>query len=159
MFTLDPEEGAIAIIEPDEDEDDFLTVDLSHFNVPIIKTPFGDYLDLLNLGWLNKTILRSMLSALEVEHTENGHLPFREELNELTKIVVRDGKKIRKSLVRRKRKKRLTSAQRMGIRKGAVKRKAKMNQTNRKRKKSMLLRKRSKLKTGNQKGMKVQGTK
>lgn len=162
LFTLDPDEGPIAFIEPDDDDSDFIIVDLSDNNVPIIKTEFGDYLDLINLSWLNKDTLRMILGALDVEDLEE--VPFAEnvsdEINELTKVVVRGGKKTRIALVRRKRKKRLTGAQRQGIMRAKVKRRAKLSQTNRKRKKSMLLRKRSHLKTGGTpRNMKVRGTK
>ena len=161
IFTLDQEDGPIAFVEPDDEEDDIPFVDLSDLAVPTIDTTFGTYINMLDLSWFNKKVLRMILAALDVEDNDDSEIPFKEsdELNELTKMVVRNGKKVRKSLVRRKRKKRLTSAQRQGIIRAKVKRKAKQAQTLRKRKKSMLLRKRSNLKSGNPKGLKVQGTK
>ena len=57
VFTIDPVDGPIAIIEPDEDEDDFLVMDLDHTPISTIDTKFGKYPNLLELSWLIKKCL------------------------------------------------------------------------------------------------------
>lgn len=68
------------------------------------------------------------------------------ELEERMVTVVRGGKKVRIPVVRKVRRKKLTSKQKQAIRKGVRKRKMKAGQIARKRKKSLKLRKRAGLK-------------
>jgi hypothetical protein len=161
IFHYDVEDGVTAIVEPDglEDEDELTIVDLSDNSIGLLKTPYGLYPNLLNLEWLTKDIMRSILFAFDAD--DDSDVPYADdEIEEATKLVVRSGKKVRIKLVRRKRAKRLTPKQRQGLMRAKVKRKAKMSRTLRKRKKSVKLRKRGNLKTGGySKSYKVAGTK
>jgi hypothetical protein len=85
-------------------------------------------------------------------------LTQRAKISERSVIVVRGGKRVRLPLVRRRRRKRLTSKQKNAIRRGAKKRKMKRGQIARARKKSLKLRKRGNLKRNTNKRLKVAGT-
>lgn len=178
LFSYNDEDGACAIIvDPDggKDEDDVL-VDLGPLGVSFISTPHGSYIDLMNLEWLNKSTMETILTAgalldkkssatnvkkdaygnlmvipaegysydldkIEVENSINEG----EEIVEVAyRVVVRGGKKVRRPIVRRKRRRRLSAKQRAGIRKSSRTRKT--GKSKLKRRKSALLRKRLHLK-------------
>ena len=202
LFVHDEEEGSLAIIlDDDENAEEFLVVDLDALGPSIIKSSFGNYLNVAELSWMNKSALVSLFVAGDIGLDDDPDLkkpiqkitktiktPARfgfftklenidfnnfndsdehiiysineDELDELKKTVIRGGKKVKLAVVRKLRRKRLTPAQKVGIRKAVRKRKAKKGQTARKRKKSLKLRKR--LGLGKQKklpkGLKVAGT-
>ena len=80
-------------------------------------------------------------------------------IDEVKKTVISGGKKVRLAIVRKVRRKRLTSSQKQGIRKAVIKRKQKKGQSSRRRKKSLALRKRSGLKRQSLgRNLKVAGT-
>lgn len=156
IFTFDEEDYPEAIVLDDEeeegDEDDLTIIDLSTLSYSVMETAHGTYLNLINLGWMNKSTIDAILTAGDLIETANA--------DEAMKTVIRGGKKVRIPLVRKKRRKILTPAQKRGIMKGKMKRKAKKSQTSRKLKRSLKIRKRSGVKKGNSpRGYKVQGTK
>ena len=171
-FMIDEEDGALALILDDEDAEDFIEVDLDSLNPPIKRTAFGSYIDLTNLDWLSPSTLMALLEPEELmgdaDESPNVHeLPppvmgkgghnwnesievYGEisegetiELDEARKIVViRGGKKVRLPVVRRVRKKILTGKKKAAIRRAVRKRKVKQSRINRKRKRSLKVRKR-----------------
>lgn len=148
LFSYTDEDGADATIleDSDEDEDEELdVVDLDSLNPKIIKLENGEKaIDLVNLDWLTEDGILDILAESEIE--------------ERSVSVVRGGKKVRKKLVRRKRRKRLSSKAKAANRRGARKRKLTKTATNRKRKKSMKIRKRLGVKQNKVKGQKIAGT-
>ena len=160
LFMYDIEDGPQALFITDDEEDQTI-FSLDFLNPSIVTTFYGTYINLSDLSWLDeKTLLvllklaglpMSLLVNLDTaKYDEFGQLlnPTSEslELNELFKTVVRKGKKIRVPLIRRVKKKRLTPRQKMGLRRGALKRKRKMAQAIRKRKKSVAVRNRQHIK-------------
>ncbi len=164
LFSWDDDDGAEAIIlndgfdlEDDEEGDDDLEidmVDIDPLDPKLIDLGSGEKaVDLVNNGWMNKTFFETLFTAADFM----DDILEPESVDERKAVVVRGGKKVKVALVRRKRKKRLTSKQKAGIRKGARKRKAKKGAIARKRKKSLKLRKRLKLKKKDNKRFKVSG--
>jgi hypothetical protein len=152
LFDYDEEDNARAIIVDDEqDWDDFndmgeyLEVDLSPLFPGFVETPFGRYVNLVELGWLNRSSAIALLSVGEIDtNIEGGDTEDDDEDNrveELYKVVVRGGKKVRLPLVRKRRRKALTPKQKAGIKKGVLKRKRTASQSQRKRKLSLKKRK------------------
>ena len=125
-------------------EDELNTILLDDKNLPATNTPAGLYVNFNDVSWLDGELLSTILG---VEEPTESYVECKDDIEEITKTVVRGGKKVRVKLVRRK-KKRLTPKQRAGIRKAARKRKrtAKTATSKRKRAKSLKLRKRAKLK-------------
>lgn len=176
VFAYDPEDGAIAIIQDDDDDaEDSLLVDLGGLAPSVIKTAFGTYLNLLDLSWMNKSAFLTLFQAgqldddsdddyeddKEEDNQEDKRLPDpygyidtsenaeenEDHIDEARKVyVVRNGKKVKLAIVRKVRKKILTAKQKAGIRKAVMKRKAKKGSIARKRKKSLKIRKRLKIK-------------
>lgn len=177
LFVHDEDEGSLAIVLDDDDDDEsdaeLVIIDLDALAPPIRKSVFGNYLDVSQLDWMNKTALDAILIAgdigmddddeeddeIEVDQTgfDNNFLralenskPIlygtREDMNELMKTVIRGGKKVRLPVVRKIKRKRLSAKQKAGFRKAARKRKTKSSSTKRKLKKSLKVRKRSGIK-------------
>jgi len=185
IFIFDEqEEESTIVIEPEnenDDEEEVAVIDITPMSPPLLTSEMGVFIDLSNLNWMNKSLLEIIfkVSDLDYEGSQlyDGEWPeydyndddeddednFGESkkitrTDEMMKTVIRGGKKIRVPVVRKRRKKRLTAKQKMGVRKGTMKRKAHKSQIARSRKKSLKIRKRSNLKTGTPKGYKVQGT-
>lgn len=134
------------VSEDDDDDDDYYTFSLDG----IASKEVGDEGEVVNLiepSWLEESVFMNILSA-----------DLESELEEASQYVIRDGKKVKKKLVRSKRRKVLTAKQKAGIRKAVKSRRAKKGQTARKRKMSNKLRKRMKLKKNTNKRLKVAGT-
>lgn len=154
LFAYDPEDGAEAIILDDSDtDDDELEIDM--LDLDALKPRLIDFgneniaIDLVNNKWMNKSFFETLFSVGDFMEEEEKNI------DERSAFVVRDGKKVKVALVRRKRKKRLTSKQKAGIKKGVRKRKSKKGQIARKRKKSLKLRGRLKLKKKDNKKFKA----
>lgn len=175
VFGYDDEEGeAYAVVYDGEEGDDgeSVVIDLDPLAPGVIKAKDGVYLDLVAPMWLNKTSLlalldagefadmedRSELATVAQHYDEFGHIlpnPV-ESLEEAFKVVIRGGQRVKLPVIRRRRKKRLSSKQRAGLRRAALTRKSPASKM--KRRKSLMLRKRMKLKKGGlPKGMKVGG--
>lgn len=150
LFTYDDDEGATALIldEFDDDPESEDEVDVVDLNALEPKITNGS-IDMSDLSWLNDSAIQAILQA--------GDFMDNDELDERQTVVIRNGKKVKVALVRRKRKKVRTSKQKQGAKKAARKRKTKQGAINRKRKKSLKLRKRSNLKTNKNKRLKVAG--
>jgi hypothetical protein len=179
VFNYGPE-GACAIIVGDggdvEDEDN-IVIDLDTLGVPLVDTKVGPYINLMELSWLSKATLETILTAgalldktvniqqrsltrdavgnIIIAQSEGYEydlesITLDESINEVLengeivevayKTVVRGGKKVRRPLVRRMRKKRLTPKQRAGIKKAS--RTKKGSKSKAKRKRSSMLRRR-----------------
>lgn len=63
LFTIDPDEGVIAIILDDEESEDFIIVNLDSLDPPVIDTSFGRYIDLLRLDWLSGSVIATILQS------------------------------------------------------------------------------------------------
>ena len=182
LFQVDGDEIEAIVLDDEEfegEEDEMLVIDLSPLNPSVyeVESLGLKYLNLTDLSWLNKSALVSLLQAGEVGldaddvdpstqkkdplgHKIDQDLGYYESLDERSVVVTRGGKRVKLSVVRRKRRKRLTAKQRQGIRKSVLKRKAKKTQIQRKRKRSLNLRKRMGLKrqkAGFRKKFKVRG--
>lgn len=161
-FILDEDEGAqVFLINDDiesnsllDDEDkELLSIDFNSSLPAIKETKSGRYIDLTNLSWLNKSTLLSFFSLgnIEIEAEQEKQkrkvdaFGYTVKMGEAFKLVIRGGKKVKLPLVRSIKKKRLTAAQRAGIRKAARKRKQHMSQTLRKRAKSLNIRRKQHL--------------
>jgi hypothetical protein len=172
LFTYDSDEGTVAILIDEPQNDEFTTLDLDSLQPVLKKTQLGIYVDLQNLSWLNVSTLEAILRLGEFSEVEDdddgreerdafgheipgGTEPLKTEavetptdaLWERSLVVVRGGKRVKLGVVRKRKKKRLTSKQKAGILKGVRKRKSKKGQIARTRKKSLKLRKRLNLKT------------
>lgn len=160
LFSYDDEDGATAVILQEfddgdsEDDNDEIEVEIIDLNPLEPKIKDGKFIDMVDLSWLNSSGLFAILNAGDYFDDEDDN----DDVSERSVFVVRGGKKVKLALVRRKRRKRLTPAQRAGVRKAVRKRKAKKGQINRSRKKSLKLRRRSKLKRNTNKRLKVRGT-
>lgn len=174
LFTLDEDEGAIAIILDstqdltDDEDDDIDFVDLDGLDPKIMDYGSDQKgIDLTELNWFNASALQAILNAGDfLDDDESlddlGQIPktkLAEAIDERTTTVVRGGKRVKIALVRRRRRKRLTSKQKQAIRKGVRTRKKKKGQIKRKLKKSLKIRKRLGLKKNKNKSVKVKGTK
>lgn len=143
VAVLDSEEDQL---EPDEEEYFFYPLN----NIaPITKGADGvtDIVDMINPQWLTEQVFIDILTSEDES-----------ELGEAATYVIRNGKKVKKQLVRSKRRKILTPKQRAGIRKAVKSRRAKRSQISRKRKISNKLRKRMSLTRNTNKRLKVAGT-
>lgn len=168
LFTVDPEDGPAAIIldpnsdQEDDDEEEVDIVDLDSLDPILIDLPNGGQaLDMVNLSWLSSSAIEAILTIGDILNDEDdleNDIEDEIEIQEKSAVVIRGGKKIRLAVVRRRRKKRLSAKQKAAIRRGVKKRKAKKNQINRKRKKSLRLRKRLNVKQFKSKSYKIQGT-
>jgi len=138
-FLLTVGEDGLEAIVYGEDEDDELNyaeyVDLSDFNADV----YDDY----SIGSVNF----EMIPLEVIFYLLTGEILDTDEVSEATITVIRGGKKVKKTLKRKKRPKPLNAKKRAGIRKAVLKRKKKAQVSKRKRKKSLLLRNRSNLKT------------
>lgn len=159
LFGIDQDEGAYAVVLGDdlddiddiEPEGEIVEIDLSPLFPTEVETPFGKYLNLHDLGWFNKSSILAMLNIGDIDaNIEGNSVEYQpdDRVEELYKVVVRGGKKVKLPLVRKKRKKVLTAKQKAGIRKGVLTRKKTASQAARKRKLSLKVRKN--LKLGNQ---------
>lgn len=175
IFTYDDDDGCIAIIDDGDEDTDYVVVDFDPMNPAVLKTPFGMYIDMTNLRWVNKSFLTAILTAgdMELDDDDDSYLVSSDDMaqqknfdrlyheitqddidaymaedyiSEVKKRVIRGGKAVRLSVVRKKRRKRITGKQKAALRKAARKRKMKGSQIQRKRKKSLKLRKRLGLK-------------
>ena len=103
-----------------------------------------------DLSWLDEETLESIFTWDESDDEDDSWITDSddsiEDIEERTVTVIRGGKKVRKKIVRKKRKKRLSAKRKAGIRKAVKKRRVKRVQTQRKRKRSLKIRKRAKLK-------------
>ena len=177
IFTVDPEEGVIAINDQDEDDDYVTIVDLDTLLPSIDDTIFGVYPNLVDLSWLNPSGFYAILSGGDMDFESDEDISFQAKMNDpygymidedLKKIridegrkvaVIRGGKKVKLAIVRKKRRKGLTGKQKSSIRKAVRKRKIKKAKTARKMKRSLKIRKRMKIKTPKLTGtQKVAGT-
>ena len=190
VFLVDPESQDMSaiIVDPDEDsateDDSAIVVDLSPLNPSMIQTPVGNLVDLIDLSWMNKSTLMTILKAGEIGDDERPQKNRKQDaFGNFTQVecngedicilgkddgsldeggftlVVRGGKKVKLPIVLKKKRKVLTGAQRAGLKRAAIKRKQKKSQINRKRAKSLKLRKRSNIKKKKlAPGMKVAGT-
>jgi len=159
LFQYDPVDGAEAIVIDDEGGDfedeengefEIDMIDIDPLVPTIINLGNGTHsIDLVNNKWMNRSFFDALFSL--ADHMES--MPS--DIDERAAFVIKGGKKVKVALVRRKRKKRLTSKQKAGFKKGARKRKAKKGQINRKRAKSLKVRKRLKLKKNTNKKLKV----
>lgn len=152
LFTVDEDDGAIAILLDDEDEDgeDITIIDLDP-SLPVIrKTILGEFIDLTNLDFLNRSLVTALFKAGDLDDEDNDirvDVVQVEGIEEQRKIsVIRGGKRVKLGIVRKRKKVRLSAKQKSGIRKGVRKRKARKAAIQRKRKKSLKIRKRLKLK-------------
>lgn len=158
LFSYDKEDGAEAIIlEDDDDEfDDDSEVEVDSIDFDALDPKLIDLgdgakaVDLVNNKWMNRGFIENLFTAGDI-------LDDLSDMDERKAVVVRGGKKVKVSLARRRRKKRLTAKQKAGIRKAVRSRKKKKSQTARKRKKSLKLRKRLKLKKKDNKKFKARG--
>jgi len=187
LFGIDEVEGSYALIVTDDMEDelfdfedkDVLEVDLSPLSPLEVDTPLGKYINLVDLSWMNKSTLSALLSVgdidAEIEGGDEQEDPMgdeegeeeagdeevgdEEDVGELFKVVVRGLKKIKLPLIRKKRRKILTSKQRAGLKRAVIARKRVASKSARKRQKSLKLRKSLGVKrTGTPKGYKVSST-
>jgi hypothetical protein len=163
LFTYDEDDGAQAFAiddseDDDNDEDLTIAADIGQLNPAIVQTQLGSYVNLGDLSWLDKDTFIDMLLMLDFpleledeykpKQDEFGNFLKTESITEIFRNIVKAGKRVRVSLVRRRRKKILTPAQRAGIRKAKIKRRRSMGKALRKRRKSLLVRKRLHLKAG-----------
>ena len=163
LFTYDEEEGAVAINLDDrqdyfdDEADDIDLVDLDPLEPKMLDYGDGNIgFDLLDLKWLNADAVIAIVNIgdfLDVPDQEGS-----ENVSEAMTTVIRGGKRVRVPLVRRRRRKRLSSRQRAAIRKGVRTRKKKKAQISRKLKKSLKFRKRLGIKQSSTKSHKVAGT-
>ena len=126
LFTTDPVEGPVAMVVSEDDEP--VVIDLNPLDPPIIDDGYFKYVDLTDLSWMTASTLKTLLAAGDIA--------------EAYVYVVRGGKKIRMPIVRRK--KRLTSRQRLALAK--ARRRAHTASAERARRYSMRIRKRLGLK-------------
>ena len=173
LFGIDEVEGVYALIVTDDLDDyfeyedgDILEVDLSPLSPSEVDTPLGVYVNLVNLDWLNRSTLSAILNIgdidaeidskkepLELEDEEGEE---EGEVEELYKVVVRGGKKVKLPLVRKKRRKILTAKQKAGIKRAVISRKRVASKSARKRQRSLKIRKSMGVKaSGTPKGYKV----
>jgi hypothetical protein len=175
LFAYDDDEGPVAIILDDEDADEFIVINLDSLAPSLKQTAFGVYVNLTDLDWLSGSVLSTMLQS--VEHLEDAEeAPKRPqvvadkygyiknesfdlygiseesdtdiEIDEARKIsVIRGGKRVRLAVVKKVRRKILTGKQKTAIRKAVRKRKVQQAKINRKRKRSLKVRKRINVKT------------
>lgn len=163
LFGVDEYENSYAIVLDDDMEDDDENTEVTEIGLDpmlpvLVNTPFGKYLNLVDLNWLNKSTFTAMFSVGDIDASmANEDLRIeKDETSEAYKIVVRGGKKVRLPLVRRVIKKRLTAKQRTGIRKGVMTRKSRSGQIKRKLKRSLQVRKNLGVKSsGNPKGYRL----
>lgn len=139
VVILDAEDGtpSATIIGDTDDENDELeyddeAIDLSDFNIKTIKDDDEIIIDTSDLSFITPEFIESIL--------------IEDETDEAFTNVIRGGKKVRKQLVRRKRKKILSSKRKMAIKRAVRNRRRTAQQAKRKRRKSMMLRKRMKIK-------------
>lgn len=141
VFTVDEEGTPIALYADSEDEEGNAEyVDLSELEVPVSD----DKIDFTSMSqWLEPEVLLDILDGSE------------DDLEEASIYVVRGGKKVKKNLMRKKRRKPMTSVRRQAIRKAVIARRKSKAQANRKRAKSLRIRQRAKLKRNTNKRMRV----
>jgi len=185
IFSYDPEDGPIALIADEGDEDNWLIVDLDGLHPTLVKTPVGIYLNLTDLEWMNKSAFLTLFEAGNLDDDDDGEKEVESkkgyvqpelygyldvdgdleeatfEVDEARKVfVVRGGKRVKLAIVRKIKRRILTGKQKQSIRKAVRKRKAKKHIIARKRKKSLRVRRRLKIKrpTNLSRTQKVAGT-
>lgn len=156
LFTYDLVDGAEAIILTDDiadsEDDDFEDdgeleldmIDLDPLEPALIKNGDTIGIDLINNSWINSSVLQAILNFGDFMGDDETDDAFDEARKA---FVIRGGKKVRVSLARRKKRKRLSSKQRLAVRKAVRTRRLKRSQIKRKRAKSLRVRKRLGLKT------------
>jgi len=141
-FYVDEEGIPQALVYTGDGEDDYYTHSLEN----IASTELGNETRIVNLidpSWLTEQVFLDIINT---------------DIDEASQYVVRNGKKVKKKLVRQKRRRILTAKQKAGIRKAVRSRRAKKGQTARKLKKSNKIRKRMNLTKNKNKRLKVAGT-
>jgi hypothetical protein len=151
-FHYDIEDGAYAVIE-DEDEEYAYVINLDALLPPVESTVFGDYINMADSTWMNASFFYAILTGCtedpkEVTKSENPTDPlFGFHIGESRgTYVIRGGKKVKLAIVRKKRRKLMSGAQRSSIRAAVRKRAMRKSTSNRKRKRSLSIRKRMNLK-------------
>jgi hypothetical protein len=162
LFTYDEDEGAVAIQLDDaqdyfdNEEDDIDMVDLDPLEPKLMDYGDGNIgFDLTDLGWMNADALIAILNIGDFLGDKDDS---KSEVSEAMTTVIRNGKKVRVPLVRRRRRKRMTSKQKAAIRKGVRTRKKKRAQISRKLKKSLRVRRKLGVKRSSTRSHKVAGT-
>jgi len=187
LFDYDEDEGVTATIIDGEDDEEYITIDLDALSPSTVEVGYQGvkYPKLDNLSWMNKSALSAILTAGDIDSNAEPQLTQDDvearqmshhvkqfnyfnaveeygedvEIDEATAVVVRNGKKVRLAIVRKKRRKRLTAKQRMARKKAARTRKRKATAIKRKLKRSLGIRKRQGLKAVSRgKYRKVAGT-
>jgi len=83
VFAYDPEDGAIAIIQDDDDDaEDSLIVDLGGLAPSVTKTPFGTYLNLIDLSWMNKSAFLTLFQAGQLDNDDDDDVEDYEDNSE-----------------------------------------------------------------------------
>jgi hypothetical protein len=147
-FHYDIEDGPYAVIEDDDDEFAYV-INLDALAPPIDNTVFGDYINMTDSTWMNASFFYAILTGctddeeISAEKDAETDSLFGMHVNEGRKtFVIRGGKKVKLAIVRKKRRKILSGAQRSSIRAAVRKRALKKVSSNRKRKRSLKIRKR-----------------
>ena len=166
IFLYDDEEGAVALIDDEDGDDEMLAIDLDALQQALVKTVFGHYINLTELDWMNKSLLHTLFQAGDLDRLEGeeqpnevtkgkayadpyGYIDTNEdyendtfEISERKVFVVRGGKRVKLAVVRKVKRKILSGKRKAAIRSAARKRKTKKHLIARKRKKSLKIRKR-----------------
>ena len=134
LFGVDEEGSPYAMVVSEDDEQ--VIIDLSPLSPPIVDTGMGTFIDLVNLGWINISTIKTLFQAGGVGTDES--FEGKDVIDEVVyKKVVRQGKVVRIPVV--KRKKRLTAKQKRAL--AMARRKAHTAQAKRKRMLSLKIRK------------------
>lgn len=170
-FVHDEKEGSLAIILGEEEDEDYLMVDLSPLAPSLIKSGSTNYINMTELSWFNKSALAAILLAGQIGFDDDADTdgedpqadepedddtdsdiafgifrPFESltesQMDELFASVVRGGKRVKLAIVRKIKRRRLSPTKRMGIRRAVRKRKQKASRIARKTKRSLKIRKR-----------------
>jgi hypothetical protein len=65
LFYLCDERGPVCSVVSEDDEQ--IEIELSPFNPPILTVNNSEFIDLVNLSWMNKSLLKTLLLAGEVD--------------------------------------------------------------------------------------------
>lgn len=169
-FKYDEQEGAMAVIEDEDDEEYAYVIHLDALMPPVQDTMYGEFINLADGSWMNGSFFYAILSGCDMDSDTDVPLAKKDALFGMDvsesaldeagrKVsVIRGGKKVRLAIVRKKRRKVMTGGQRSSLRAAARKRAMKKSQSNRKRKRSMSIRKRMGIKKPKlNKNQKLQG--
>ena len=151
-------EGSIAIIvTADEDDEEVSIIDFDGMQPSLVNAGHVQYMNLVELSWLTKSGLTALFSAGDIDRDAEpavvgydavGNIQVESvRIDELTKTVIRGGKKVRLPIMRRQRKSRMKASQKLAIARSARKA-ARRPGVQRKRARSLAIRKRAKLKKG-----------